>query len=447
MEMKKSLQNKLKAYSAMSAVAAFGANEAAAQMNSTNLNFTGGYETYDIDIDGNGTVDFRLVNDDNVNSTYSNNFYTGGTWGYYYRDEQTTVTGRRMALVPQSYQYTTSSGATYTMFNGAVSYPLSSGTYVYSGMSFQSNSNGVILDGLLDRSVTVTTGGSSSWGGSWGPYTNTYNSNSISVGYFGGQSDTYIGVRFGSDGNTHYGWIRIGVSADGATWTVRETGYDAQQDVTAFTQSRYDERYAYVGASDAGSSVEAGDLRIQVTANNDHDFNWYVNEHVVLVTKSDVEFTSTSAINYYNGIGGFLGSGVYTFNAGGGSLNGQTFDVDTDGDILTAGNVYKLHSMTFGDNGDLLRYKEESTVELKNTVSLEELGATSTEIYTNNKTLFVKGDKLAGSVVRVFDMSGKLVHTNNLTSSSYEVNLNNANGIYVVSIENENGIISKNVSL
>ena len=58
--MNKTLQNKLKSYAALTAVAAFSSSDANASIIHTDVNYTGGYETYDIDIDGNGSVDFSV---------------------------------------------------------------------------------------------------------------------------------------------------------------------------------------------------------------------------------------------------------------------------------------------------------------------------------------------------------------------------------------------------
>jgi hypothetical protein len=59
--MNKQLQNKLKAYSALTAAAGLVASTAEAQIVHTTVNYNGGFETYDIDIDGDGTNRFSIL--------------------------------------------------------------------------------------------------------------------------------------------------------------------------------------------------------------------------------------------------------------------------------------------------------------------------------------------------------------------------------------------------
>lgn len=52
----------------------------------------------------------------------------------------------------------------------------------------------------------------------YGPYTN---------GNFADSTDAYIGVKFDIAGAAHFGWIRVDLSADGSTLTVKDYAYEA----------------------------------------------------------------------------------------------------------------------------------------------------------------------------------------------------------------------------
>ena len=52
----------------------------------------------------------------------------------------------------------------------------------------------------------------------------TYSGVPVSAGQFLG-SDKYVGVRFSAAGNTHYGWMLVGMTANGSSVTVKEYAY------------------------------------------------------------------------------------------------------------------------------------------------------------------------------------------------------------------------------
>lgn len=45
------------------------------------------------------------------------------------------------------------------------------------------------------------------------------------AGNFNNVTDKYIGVRFNISGNTHYGWVRLDVGLDAASWTIKDFAY------------------------------------------------------------------------------------------------------------------------------------------------------------------------------------------------------------------------------
>lgn len=194
--MNKSLQNKLKSYSALTAVSVVGATTAQAGIIHTDVNYTGGYETYDIDIDGNGITDFSL-----------NAFSTNISYGSY------LINIKQAGLQGSMYSNNIlASGGSY--FNSAQA--LSAGVYVYSTVG--SFGNSAVLGGQFAVSVSF-----------YGTMIPVYNG---SIGNFGDGSEKFVGVQFDIDGDIHYGWLRFkDVAQDGSSWTLVDMAYKDEMEV------------------------------------------------------------------------------------------------------------------------------------------------------------------------------------------------------------------------
>lgn len=84
---------------------------------------------------------------------------------------------------------------------------------------------GVELATALSASDNISSG--SEW--STANYSLGLQSNSYfggDIGYFGGQGDKYIGVRFDISGSVHYGWILVNVASDASSTTVKSYAYN-----------------------------------------------------------------------------------------------------------------------------------------------------------------------------------------------------------------------------
>lgn len=81
----------------------------------------------------------------------------------------------------------------------------------------------------INSSANFLTGGSKNLGALVN-YTSISSSvtytGTISNGNFLGQTDKFLGARFDIGGNTHYGWVRLDVAADGTTITVKDYAYN-----------------------------------------------------------------------------------------------------------------------------------------------------------------------------------------------------------------------------
>jgi hypothetical protein len=197
--MDKRLQNKLKAYSALSAVATLVASSADAQIAHTTVNYTGGYETYDIDVDGNGSVDFTIDAGSSVvtYSAYRIDIRTVGVSG---------VGNNRAIGVYGSY------------FNSISALDSS---YVVS--RYNSFVNVGALAGIVDVEVEI-------FPGFFYPVFTT------SFGQFGDGTTKFVGVEFEISGETHYGWLRFSnIAQDGNSWTLVDMAYDQTPNVCVTT--------------------------------------------------------------------------------------------------------------------------------------------------------------------------------------------------------------------
>jgi hypothetical protein len=75
------------------------------------------------------------------------------------------------------------------------------------------------LDDVIDDGLTWVSGGTQTMASS-GYYLNPY-------GNWFDQTDKYLGVRLNLSGNDHYGWVRLDVSADGHSFTVKDYAYES----------------------------------------------------------------------------------------------------------------------------------------------------------------------------------------------------------------------------
>lgn len=181
--MDKKLQNKLKTYSSLTAVVGLMASSADAQIIHTTVNYTGSYETYDIDIDNDGVVD------------------TGMWAGSYGPDTYTTYYTRYCGLY----------GPAAKVTNSSLGYVIN----LASGV-------------MVDASQPYFAIGFKNMVGTYN-YVN-YPSNDYSFGdpTFVGAGDKFVGVSFDISGNTHYGWLRFtNISVDGKTWTLVDMAYES----------------------------------------------------------------------------------------------------------------------------------------------------------------------------------------------------------------------------
>lgn len=186
--MNKNLQRKLSAYAATTAGAVALAGSADAQIIYTDVNpdaVVSDTVYYDLDMDGDAVVDFVFA-----------------TEGY------TTSYGPvnlSMLYVPVA-----ANAVLGSLYMG--SYPL---PFVMNNGDSISSTNtswndGSVNGGLQYLSVLTPYGGYGNWQG---------------------QTDKYVGVRFNIGSNTHYGWVRLSVSANADTIIIKDYAYNSQPNI------------------------------------------------------------------------------------------------------------------------------------------------------------------------------------------------------------------------
>ncbi len=186
--MKKSLQNKLKSYSALAATVAT-AGAAHAQIIYTDVNpditVDSTSNSVDIDLDNGGVIDFSLIQQSGVTSA--------GSYAY-----------NAVLTLPNP-----TTGVNAIAENGSV------------GGGVIALNAALNLNDTIDASLTWVTD-TVQFAAFVYPASASY-----TVGNWVGVTDKYFGLRFDLAGTTHYGWARFDVSADGTTAVLKDYAYDA----------------------------------------------------------------------------------------------------------------------------------------------------------------------------------------------------------------------------
>lgn len=199
MKINSTLEKKILKYSAMaSGVIAMGAT-ADAQIyyydENPDVTFSGHQQGVALDFDGD-------TNDDMTIATLVGS--QAGTYGPY----NYTIYYNAVVMVPGS-------GAAFASYSSGNVRAMSMGNAINSAGSFNTAQG----TGAAVQSTYITP--SFNGQNTFGPYTS---------GQWAGAVDMYLGFRFTSAGNLHYGWVRMDVTSDATTVTIKDWAYNTTAD-------------------------------------------------------------------------------------------------------------------------------------------------------------------------------------------------------------------------
>jgi hypothetical protein len=189
---KQPLSKRLAQYGALT-IAIAGVTDANGQIEYTDItpDFNGGINSdYALDLNNDGTDDFQITQ----------------SQPYSYPSFSFLV--NRLAIRPLD-------AANETLVDNP-----SAGAYAY---PFALDSGGVISSGQATWNNNGF-GSSSFQSLNWA---STYYGSLYNDGNFVGVADKFIGLRFNISGQTHYGWVRLDVSADATVWAVKDYAYNS----------------------------------------------------------------------------------------------------------------------------------------------------------------------------------------------------------------------------
>ena len=203
----------------------------------------------------------------------------------------------------------------------------------------------------LNSGQTISAGGSSWFNNGYGSgYQSMVWGYSNSLGNWPSATDKYLGLRIQVGGNTYYGWARLDVNADGSSFTVKDYAYEdvANLSINAGATTGIvpaDPATMVVGA-DVAENANGLDLLVDFTAAANEAT---VNEYRIMAVKaaSAGAFDLAAAEN--------IAMGNYTVVAPSGSptysqvLTAMANDVD--GDLITIGEPYVIFIMSEADPG------------------------------------------------------------------------------------------------
>lgn len=148
----------------------------------------------------------------------------------------------------------TVSGIAYTFtYGGGVLQPQNSNSW----LGFNSSSDTVAT--VLNANDNISSAGSvwSNAGSAYLEFQATYTfpayafGGTFGGGAWGGVTDKYAGLKFSTGGSTYYGWVRMDVSADGKSITIKDFAYETTPD-------------AAILAGDMGAGVGVNELEGQI---------------------------------------------------------------------------------------------------------------------------------------------------------------------------------------
>jgi hypothetical protein len=387
--MNTSLKKQLKRYSALSSATIAMVNSVNSQVVVTDVLYQGTPNSiYDIDLDNNGVVDFKLEH------------FFGGP-------------------------YSTSSGSVfYKRFlkidgenNNEI---ITLGNYADKFFSFGS----VNSAGYFKTSAVIVYSGSAFTAplGKW---------------WRGdcGTQDKYIGTRFDIDGDNHYGWIRLSTKRSGAldidiTYYISSWAYEAQPDTPIVTPAVTNKSATNVMATDISNNGDASDIQINFDrAVDEYDFQNQGTYKIFLsknATPPDVAINS----NFYE----------ITMN---GSANYSVVlpsnFTDVDGNLIEPDVQYYVYVFAVYSCEEYLSDVE--TISINGVVGVKDTSSTPRMTVYPNPTsgeLTVISDYVI-ELIEITDVTGKTVYNSEFLTLNSELDISQlSEGLYYMKVTYQN---------
>lgn len=424
------LSEKLKKYSLAAGAVLAAGTAAQAQVVYTNDadSILNAGDIYDIDLNNDAVMDFRIQ----VYQMSNTSTYTIGTNTNHPIIGYTSVSNLPIYGTTFTYSYT----YIHYQVNGAQLSPLYGGQRVGSYFPYALSNNNAV-----DNNASF---GSAPW------LQLTYSHDiygSGTYGYFGGQGNKFIGVRFPDGiGNTYYGWIRINVqNINGEPTTILDWAYEAKPGKGILTGLPLNTASNIVVADNADNH-NSSDIQVSFDkAANELN----IAEYQIFIVKADT-VDSLATIDY-SALTGYTvaktGSNItVTLPAGLNDVNGNPVVEDTTYKIIVA-------SIPTGAPNDSSAFTISDTSNAFTLMSITNVAENNDAVLTMypNPTrgeLFIALKNDVSSTIKITDISGKVVYEQTNAVGTLRVDLSaQPKGIYFAHITSGNTVETQKIVL
>jgi hypothetical protein len=426
------LKNKLKTYASFTAGTTLFSTNVDAQIVHIEVNHTNApSETYYLDIDGDGTSDFMF---DNAFASYAYNSLSCSTFlwinyprlygsnGYY--NGFLAFGGFPLFVKPIAPGFTVGPSLSF-----GYSYP--SGTFF--GYSL----------GFWDCSA----------------YGSSIFRNYINDPFsFKNGLDKYIGIQFEISGQVHYGWIRVSVDSGFEPSTVTFKGdiniidmaYESTPNTAIKTGAIYS---SAIPASNTSANVVSGNIDVTFDASANEES---VNEYRLFVVKEGTTFGLTEAeanSNYVSITPDGSPNYAHSFTTGTVDSDGNTVlrtspTLDVSGEPLSANQSYSIYILNMGKTPYTYRNSlstPSNSFTISSGLSTHEKTRSFNMFYNNGKLNINVDNTLVGANVKLYNTLGQNVLNEKLNTLSNSFNLNQSEGMYIVTIQKDDVLVSKKI--
>jgi len=406
--MKSLYEDKIKLFTALAgSLTVFAANDAEAQTMVTrdispDVVIDGSNANYSLDIDNDGNADFTIVR---RNSGYGGSFFYFTGTGYIGDNQPAAGMSNAHTFINQnSYDWYVDN----LELGDTTSYTTEYNDNPYTRL-FEISSGGVL--------------------------TNDYR-------WVGGETDKYVGVQFSIGSDVHFGWVKLDVSADLQTVTVKEVGYEGAPSALGKAGATTSADMASSAViTDITNNADASDIQLTfdkaANESNITKYRIYVVPAGPVPADALYQLQTTPAASYQNVPK--TGSNLTV------TLNSSLLDIS--GDPIVEGTDYMVVVESVGDNGTGDSYTISNNLTLGLATGTVTVNAISANVYTEGTTVHISNLQKAG-VVSIVNTVGSEVYKGNVNSGETSIELANENsGVYFVHITNEDGSTSQKVLL